>query len=79
MMDVSHGLFDELIESCATSSARLSAVNDGLLSMNRTNAPAVHLTGKSLIGVAKKIVPSEERGSNNSVMCSICLIRFSCN
>lgn len=47
MMDVSLALFDELIESCALFSARLSAANDGLLSMNRTNAPAAHLSGKS--------------------------------
>lgn len=73
-MDVSLGLFDELIESCALSSARLSAVNDGLLSMNRTNALVVHLTGKSVIRVAQEIVQSEERCSHNSVMCSICLI-----
>ena len=71
---MSFGLFDELIESCALSSARLSAVNDWLLSMNRTNAPAVHLTGKSVIRVAKEIVPSQEQRSHNSVMCSICLI-----
>lgn len=74
MMDVSLGLFDELIESCALSSARLSAANDGLLSMNGTNAPAVHLTGKSVFRVAKEIVPSRERRTHNSVMCSICLI-----
>lgn len=74
MMDVSLGLFDELIESCALSSARLSAANDGLLSMNRTNAPAVHLTGKSVFRVAKEIVPSQEHRTHNSVMCSICLI-----
>lgn len=48
VMDVSLGLFDELIESCAPSSARLSAANDGLLSVNGTNAPATHLTGKSV-------------------------------
>lgn len=54
MMDVSLGLFDELIESCAPSSTRLNAANDGLLSANRTNAPAAHLTGKSALGVAKE-------------------------
>ncbi len=74
MMDVSLGLFDELIESCALSSARLSAANDGLLSVNRTNSPAVHLTGKSVFRVAKEIVPSQEQCTHNSVMCSICLI-----
>lgn len=79
MMDVSLGLFDKLIESCALSSSRLSAANDGLLSVNRTNAPGVHLTGKSVIRVAKEIVPSQEQYSHNSVMCSICLIWFTCN
>lgn len=74
MIDVSLGLFDELIESCALSSARLSAANDRLLSMNRTNAPGTHLTGKSVFRVAKEIVPSQERQSHNSVMWSICLI-----
>lgn len=74
MMDVSLGLFDELIESYALSSARLSAANDGLLLMNSTNAPAVHLTGKSVIRVAREIVPSRECLPHNSVMCSICLI-----
>lgn len=53
MMDVSLGLFDELIESCAPSAARLSAANDGLLSMNGTNAPAAHLTGKSVFQSSK--------------------------
>lgn len=74
MMDVSFSLFDELIESCASSLARLSAKNDRLLSRNGTNAPAVHLTGKSLIRVVKEIAPSEERFSHNNVMCSIYLI-----
>lgn len=74
MMDVSLGLFDELIESCSLSPARLSAAYDGLLSMNRTNAPGVHLTGKSVCRVSKEIVPSQERRSHNPVMCSICLI-----
>lgn len=75
MMDVSLGLFDELIEHCAPSSARLSAANDGLLSVSRDeNAAAVHLTGKSVIRIAKENVPSEECCSQNSVICFICLI-----
>lgn len=45
--DVSPDLFDELIECCARCSARLRAVNDGLLSASRTDAPVTHLTGKS--------------------------------
>ena len=74
MTDVSFGLVDELIESCAPSPARLSAANDGLLSMNRTNAPAAHVPGKSVFQLCKANSSIPRTWLHNSVMCSICLI-----
>lgn len=46
VMDVSPDLFDTLIESRAPFASRLSAANDGLAPVNRTNAPVAHLTEK---------------------------------
>lgn len=69
MMDVSSGLFDELIEICALSSARLSAENEWLLSTenewllsrNRTNSHSLnwkrnHQSRKEIVSLKKSII-----------------------